>query len=1727
MAKKINKINFNGNEYELQSVEDPSHEAKIAALAQKIEELQKYAAALTTEMNELLTKGSDAEFASVKAKTFTGDLKGTADRASAVDWNKVENKPATYPATAHNHDASYPSTTGARATGTWKIDISGKAAKAGVADSANAVSWTNVTGKPSLYSTTGGSVTGTIDVKSTSTSFVGGRNQAAIRQKTWNNYSPFTSIKTQNGSWDNGAYDSNTLHWSYITDDNFNKNNNTQTADIQFKSNGEVQANAFRGALHGTADNASKLTTARNIALSGAVNGNVNFDGTGNVNITAKRRSVQITQSGTPGNNVWYKVAWYTFPGDWYDANIMFMIRDTFANNRQGILSIRARSGKDGIWESSRISWLNNSGYNSSDFVLLHNTAKPSTVELWTKISDAYMGRDFVVLSEGNRDGGDKVVWTLANDISGTAGAAAYTSGMTAQVSELDGHVLNAERLSGIPVAPNQNTGHVWNYIPWVKGDGVMEVGKYIDFHATSNDGKDYTSRFTAETNGSVTVNTINGTLNGNASTSSAPLGLSRGAAGSWGKGNGIGTWVTGWANNGAEIAFRNNSGQLNVVIDGQYYANEGNSLVLHEGNYNNYAPTKTGGGASGTWGINVTGSAGSVAWGNVTGRPSVMEPTFNNGKWYNVGDDVKIGDFNHGGLLGICGLNAATGIGLAKKGAETDYASITYDGGNIVFNKTLQANITGNAGTASKTISEGGGTSWVTGRDTALLKMNSAAGDYRPVVSAKTKNGSWEYGTYVDNIAHFSYITDDDYNKKNNRQNCDIMLKPSGEVQAPAFRGRLYGTADAANSLANFFTNGQPAPKNCNDMASNSVCYYTSGGPATSLGATTNDGALYSQAYNTSWVGQIAQDYRNGSLFVRGKNNGTWTAWKRMVWNEGTWSINVTGSAGSVAWGNVSGKPSLLGTGGGTMTGTITFAGISDVAKSAGLSWGGSTDGASIYYQTTAKDQGNLVLNCTDDANCYIRIAYNGDFKSYFTPSDGVFHGNVAGNASSASSVAWGNVSGKPAVLTDGGTHGTVKLSNWIRTTGNTGWYSETYGGGWYMTDTTWVRAYNGKSVYSPAQMLAEGNITTNHGLLCKTIDSSLWGGWNKCIQFQNGSHAAIYNSAGGSFIGIHSNKNIYFGNHADQKYYAEVHPDGFYGTLHGNCTGNAGTASNINNQQPRLANASESNEIAIHDYGNNSWGNGVNAVRKAIDFDWYNTRWSIGNIRGGSTDSVGFGFGYKVDKTKGFNKVAWIDTNGTYHGNVTGSAGSVAWGNVSGKPAQATRWPSWGEVTGKPASMPANGGTASYANRLNVDAGNELCLNGAFAGGALWFGYRCDSIKGAITEYKFGNGMKNGGLAQVTASQFNGKLNGSCTGSAGSVAWGNVSGKPAQATRWPSWGEVTEKPGSMPANGGTADLARVSWGRYTGNGGQQPPSYFGKERAGFLMSNVNVNGHTAYKNWLYMDNYSGNDVGGASAIGVARDSCRAFIMVNANADRKAWTGTAELLSTANYNSYAPTKTGGGASGTWGINITGSAGSIDWSKVGNKPATATRWPSWGEVTGKPTSMPANGGTASAANFLNVNTGLTYGNNGLQYFNLSSTSRGAANTNGTPINDWVHIIRMNHGNKNGYYVDLAAGLNINGLWYRRVTAGSMSGWHTVLDSTNYNSYAPTKTGGGASGTWGINITGSAGSIDWSKVGNKPAQATRWPSFAEVTGKPKLLKVTGWNASTGALTIADA
>lgn len=148
----------------------------------------------------------------------------------------------------------------------------------------------------------------------------------------------------------------------------------------------------------------------------------------------------------------------------------------------------------------------------------------------------------------------------------------------------------------------------------------------------------------------------------------------------------------------------------------------------------------------------------------------------------------------------------------------------------------------------------------------------------------------------------------------------------------------------------------------------------------------------------------------------------------------------------------------------GDTMTGSLSFSGIGDVATSAKISWSGSTDGADIYYQTTAADQGNLVLNTRDDANCYIRFAYNGAFKSYIRTSDGTYIGKLLGISDGTSWINGQRYEKGGFNLSDA--TNTTDYWPWLRQTNTSSarWFSfGTLGNCFYMIGSSTGRTDNG----------------------------------------------------------------------------------------------------------------------------------------------------------------------------------------------------------------------------------------------------------------------------------------------------------------------------------------------------------------------------------------------------------------------------------------------------------------------------------------------------------------------------------------------------------------------------------------------------------------------------------------------------------------------------------------
>ncbi len=79
----------------------------------------------------------------------------------------------------------------------------------------------------------------------------------------------------------------------------------------------------------------------------------------------------------------------------------------------------------------------------------------------------------------------------------------------------------------------------------------------------------------------------------------------------SWAGGSGY----HGYQYNGGNyrFGFSSTGGVVDVYADGNFYATDSSHLVLHAGNYTSYSPSLTGSGASGTWGINITGNADTV----------------------------------------------------------------------------------------------------------------------------------------------------------------------------------------------------------------------------------------------------------------------------------------------------------------------------------------------------------------------------------------------------------------------------------------------------------------------------------------------------------------------------------------------------------------------------------------------------------------------------------------------------------------------------------------------------------------------------------------------------------------------------------------------------------------------------------------------------------------------------------------------------------------------------------------------------------------------------------------------------------------------------------------------------------------------------------------------------------------------------------------------------------
>lgn len=139
------------------------------------------------------------------------------------------------------------------------------------------------------------------------------------------------------------------------------------------------------------------------------------------------------------------------------------------------------------------------------------------------------------------------------------------------------------------------------------------------------------------------------------------------------------------------------------------------------------------------------------------------------------------------------------------------------------------------------------------------------------------------------------------------------------------------------------------------------------------------------------------------------------------------------------------------------------------------------------------------------------------------------------------------------------------------------------------------------------------------------------------------------------------------------------------------------------------------------------------------------------------------------------------------------------------------------------------------------------------------------------------------------------------------------------------------------------------------------------------------------------------------------------------------------------------------------------------------------------------------GGNALKANLLanlysdrptNANIAIT-GSGGLATFKATNLM-----TANKPKSDG-HILHFYWDNTAGYDGQLFMSVSDNPeLQMRGQKAGVYGSWKTVLSSNNYTDYVPQKDGTGASGTWGISITGNAATATKATSADSATKATQ-------------------------------
>lgn len=516
-------------------------------------------------------------------------------------------------------------------------------------------------------------------------------------------------------------------------------------------------------------------------------------------------------------------------------------------------------------------------------------------------------------------------------------------------------------------------------------------------------------------------------------------------------------------------ITPHNNSGVSNPAANEMlFYTSNGSGYtsawtrVLTHRNYTNYTVTKTGGGASGTWGISITGNAATA---NRILSHTISDTLANKttpGYLYHAGGSNSVADKPSGvDAFGVFTMQTASGW---------------Y--GQILMSSNTS---TGLYWRTATTLSGG----WKKILDSSNYTAYINPANFVTALGTSGNYLTWTKNGVVNNLTVPYATASSRINSSSSVQNTGLTYYSSGGfvVGGTAAGGQWGMPSDSQDAV---YKNGQ-----CLRMYWGST-YYTDilSGP-NNMGTTHGlymrqivDGAVATGTFAGGWR-LILDSYNYHRYGDTRYVTSLGTNGNYLTWTKAGTTNNIT-----VPYATNSNKANY-----------IYYGSISNLNSPS--SW--TSDGYRLVYDTysgsasnkpVSQDNANGIITLfkskhgtsnqyvsqlafPDNTRMYFRYASAGSFSSWYTIA-------YTSDIKDPANYYWANV--KVSASSNSGTSptfSTAYTSNWFRSTGSTGWYSQTYGGGWYMSDSTWIRTFGSKSVYQDTgQIRTDGYLVTNGGL-------------------------------------------------------------------------------------------------------------------------------------------------------------------------------------------------------------------------------------------------------------------------------------------------------------------------------------------------------------------------------------------------------------------------------------------------------------------------------------------------------------------------------------------------------------------------------------------------------------------------------------------------------------------